>query len=71
MELTTATVPYDAGNLQATVDLIRDSAFAGKDVIIEFEYKTMLYTSGAQFKEWIELNKLDMNDLRKEGDIKQ
>ena len=31
----------------------------------------MLYTSGAQFKEWIELNKLDMNDLRKEGDIKQ
>lgn len=71
MELTTARVPYDAGNLQATVDLIRESAFGGKDVIIEFEYKTILFINGAQFKQWIELNKIDMNDLRKEGDIKQ
>ena len=71
MELTTATVPYDAGNLQATVDLIRESAFSGKDVIIEFEYKTMLFINGGQFKDWIQAIKLDMNDLRKEGEIKQ
>lgn len=71
MELSTAKVPYDAGNLQATVDLIRESAFEGKDVVIEFEYKTVLFLNGAQFKEWIEINKIDLNDLRKEGEIKQ
>lgn len=71
MELSTDKVPYDAGNLQATVDLIRDSAFAGKDVIIEFEYKTVLFINGTQFKEWIEINKIDLNDLRKDGEIKQ
>lgn len=71
MEITTSKVPYDAGNLQATVDLIRDSAFTDKDVTVEFEYKTILFTTGAAFKEWIDMNKLDMNDLAKDGDIKQ
>ena len=71
MQLTTATVPYDPGSLQATVDLIRETAFGGKDVIIEFEYKTMAFPDGAQFKNWIELNKLDMNDLLKDGEVRQ
>ena len=71
MELNTASVPYDAGNLQATVDLIRDSAFHGKDVIVEFEYKTILFLTGAEFKQWIDMNKLDMNELTKNGEVKQ
>lgn len=71
MEMTTAKVPYDASNLQATLDIIRESAFAGKDVTVEFEYKTILFTTGAAFKDWVGQNKLDMNDLRKEGVIKQ
>lgn len=71
MELTTAKVPYDAGNLQATVDLIRDSAFEGKDVIVELEYKTILFISGKRFNDWVEINKIDLNDIRKKGEIKQ
>ncbi len=71
MEMTTASVPYDAGNLQATVDLIRDSAFQGKDVIVEFEYKTILFMTGAEFKQWIDINKLDMNELTKNGEVVQ
>lgn len=71
MEITTAKVPYDAGNLQATVDLIRDSAFSQMDVVVEFEYKTILFMTGAAFKEWVEMNRLDMNELTRDGEIKQ
>ena len=71
MELSTAKVPYDADNLQATVDLIRDTAFKNKEVTVEFDYKTILFTSGLQFKTWIEVNKYDITEIQKEGKIKQ
>lgn len=71
MQLTTSTVPYDSSNLQATVDFIRNSGFCNKDVIIDFEYKTILFMSGSLFKQWIIINKIDLNDLRKVGEIKQ
>jgi hypothetical protein len=71
IEISTASVPFDAGNLQATVDLIRETAFKDKDVNIEFDYKTLLFISGKQFKNWIEINKYDISDLQKEGKIKQ
>ena len=71
MEITTATMPYDASNLQATVDLIRDSAFEGKDAVVEFEYKAILFATGAAFKQWVDMNKLDMNEITQHGDIKQ
>lgn len=71
MELTTAKVPYDADSLQATVDLIRDTAFKNKEVTLEFEYKTLLFISGLQFKEWVDLNKYDMSEIQEEGNIKQ
>ena len=71
MELTTAKVPYDADSLQATVDLIRETAFKNKEVTLEFEYKTLLFISGLQFKEWVDLNKYDMSEIQEEGNIKQ
>jgi len=71
MELSTAKVPYDVDNLQATVDLIRDTAFRNKEVTVEFDYKTILFTSGQQFKNWIEVNKYDITEIQKEGQIKQ
>lgn len=63
MELSTAKVPYDADNLQATVDLIRETAFKNKKVTVEFDYKTILFTSGLQFKNWIEVNKYDITEI--------
>ncbi|MCQ1531159.1 DUF499 domain-containing protein [Lutispora saccharofermentans] len=71
MELSASKVPYDADNLQATIDLIRETAFSGKDVTVEFDYKTILFTSGLQFKNWVEMNKCDISIIQKEGKIKQ
>ncbi len=71
MEINTSKVPYDTSNLQATVDLIRESAFAGKDVIVEFQYKTISFVLGEYFKRWIDMNKMDMNEIGKNGEIKQ
>ena len=71
MEITTARVPWDTDNLQATVDIIRESAFAGKDVEVEFEYKTILFITGAAFKQWVEINKLNAGELSEKGVIKQ
>ena len=41
------------------------------DVIIEFEYKTLLFVTGKDFKDWMDRSKRDMNDVTKEGDIRQ
>lgn len=71
MEIATVKVPWDTGNLQAMVDLIRETAFAGKEVEVEFEYKALLFSQGAAFKQWVELNKLDAGELTKKGEIKQ
>lgn len=71
MEIVTAKVAWDTDSLQATVDIIRDSAFAGKDVEVEFEYKAILFTSGVAFKQWAEMNKLDAGELEQKGVIKQ
>lgn len=71
MEISTAKVPYDADNLQATIDLIRETAFKNKEVTVEFDYKTILFISGIQFKNWIEVNKYDIAEIQKEGKIKQ
>lgn len=70
-ELNSSKVPYDTGNLQALVDLLRSSAFAGMDVVVEFDYKTIMFTTGAAFKEWVDMNKLDMTELTDNGEIKQ
>lgn len=71
MEINTSKVPYDTSNLQATVDLIRESAFAGKEVIVEFQYKIIRFNQGEDFKRWIDMNKMDMNEISKNGEIKQ
>jgi len=71
MEINAAKISYDAGKLQETIDRIRESAFAGVDAVVEFEYKTILFMTGAAFKEWVDMNKLDMNELADNGDIKQ
>lgn len=71
LEISTAKVPYDADNLQATIDLIRDTAFKNKEVTVEFDYKTILFVTGQQFKNWIEMNKYDLKEIQKEGKIKQ
>jgi len=71
MEITTAKVPWDTDNLQSMVDLIRETAFGGKDVEVEFEYKTILFATGTAFRKWVEVNKLDASELSRKGAIRQ
>jgi len=72
LEITTSSrQTWTAEGLQTTVDAIRESAFAGKAVDVEFEYKTILFTTGAAFKQWVDQNKLDWSELTKKGEIRQ
>ncbi|MDR0764047.1 MAG: DUF499 domain-containing protein [Synergistaceae bacterium] len=71
MEITTAKVSWDTGNLQSMVDLIRETAFAGKEAEVEFEYKTIQFNTGMAFKQWVEANKLDAGELSTKGTVKQ
>lgn len=71
LEISAAKVPFDADNLQATIDLIRDTAFKNIEVTVEFDYKTILFITGLQFKNWIEMNKYDLKAIQKEGKIRQ
>ena len=71
MEISTNKVEWDTNHLEAAVEIIRDTAFIDKDVEVEFEYKTILFLSGAIFKQWIDINKMNMDDLTKKGEIKQ
>ena len=57
--------------LQKTVDFIRESALADKEVIIEFSYRNLYFATGKDFKRWINSKKLDMYDVEKNGEIKQ
>jgi hypothetical protein len=68
---TSAKQVWNTADLQKTIDSIRESAFAGKEVEVEFEYKTVLFASGAAFKQWVEMNKLDWSEIHKKGEIKQ
>ena len=40
-------------------------------VNVEFEYKVLRFVQGATFKRWIDMNKLDLNEIRKHGEIVQ
>jgi len=71
MEITTSKVEWDTNNLQAAVEIIRDTAFEDREVEVEFEYKTILFTTGAAFKQWIDVNKLDASELEEKGVIRQ
>lgn len=66
-----ASMPYWAGDLQALIDLIRDTSFKNIDVTVTFSYKELFFTSGELFKQWVDINKYDINELKKNGEIIQ
>jgi hypothetical protein len=66
-----ASVPYWAGDLQSLINLVRETSFKEVDVIVDFGYKELLFVTGELFTQWLDMNKLDLNDLRKNGEILQ
>lgn len=64
-------IHYAPGDLQAFIDLVRDTGFKNRDVIVTFEYKELMFTSGTKFLQWIDFCKLDLNKLYEEGEIIQ
>lgn len=66
-----ASVPYWAGDLQSLIDLVRDTSFKETDVIVNFGYKELVFSTGELFTHWLDMNKFDLNDLAKNGEIIQ
>ena len=66
-----SSVPYWAGDLQSLIDLVRETSFKEIEVIVDFGYKELLFLNGELFSQWLDINKFDLNDLIKIGEIKQ
>jgi hypothetical protein len=66
-----ASVPYWAGDLQALIDLVRETSFKETEVIVNFGYKELIFLTGELFSQWLDINKFDLNDLIKNGEIIQ
>ena len=64
-------VPYWAGDLQTLIDLVRETSFKDAEVIVNFGYKELTFLTGELFTQWTDMNKLDMNQLAKDGEIIQ
>lgn len=67
----TANIPYNPGDLQSIIDLIRETNFKGLDSVVTFRYKEMLFAKGADFNDWAEREKIDLDKVHKEGEIIQ
>ena len=66
-----ASVPYWAGDLQSLIDLVRDTSFKETEVIVDFGYKELIFLTGELFTQWLDMNKFDLNNLIKSGEIIQ
>lgn len=66
-----ANIPYAPSDFQTMIELVRDTSFKSRETVVTLEYKELIFIKGQSFNDWVEMNKLDMNQLRKEGDIKQ
>ena len=71
LEISAENVPYDAPRLLEALDVIRSGAFAGTEVNVELQYKTMLFLTGRDFKTWVDRTRRDMNAVTQDGDIRQ
>ena len=67
----TANIPYLPGDLQSIIDLIRETNFKNRESVVTFEYKEMMFIKGADFIDWVNRMKMDLDMLRKEGEIIQ
>lgn len=66
-----ASVPYWAGDLQSLIDLVRETSFKETEVIVDFGYKELTFLNGELFTQWLDMNKFDLNNLIKIGEIIQ
>ena len=66
-----ASVPYWAGDLQALIDLVRETSFKETEVIVDFGYKELMFLTGELFTQWLDMNKFDLVNLEKNGEIIQ
>ena len=67
----TANIPYLPGDLQSIIDLIRETSFKDRESVVTFEYREMHFSKGEDFLDWTEREKIDLDRLNKEGEIKQ
>ena len=66
-----ANIYCTAADFKALIDLVRETSFKNRESIVAFNYKELLFKKGSQFNDWIERCKLDIDWLRKKGEITQ
>lgn len=66
-----ANITYTPDDFKALIELVRDSSFKDRESVVTFDYKELLFIKGQQFNEFIDMFKLDINQLKREGKIKQ
>lgn len=66
-----ASIPHSSEDLKAILELIRDTSFKDKDTLVTFGYNELQFETGDFFNKWVEINKMDLNDLAKSGVITQ
>ena len=66
-----ANIPYTPGDFQTLIELVRETSFKERETVVTFDYKELLFIKGQQFNEWIEMFKLDIDQLKREGGITQ
>lgn len=71
VEINIESVSCSAANIQAIIDIVRGTTFAAKEVNVALQYKEMVFSSGADFCDWVDENHLDLITLRDNGDIMQ
>lgn len=71
VEISTAQVFYSINDLQSIIDMIRETAFKDTDSSVSFEYKVIQFSKGTDFKNWVDSNKYDLNEIMEKGVISQ
>lgn len=67
-----AGMPCWAGDLKGIIDTIRAKSFDDQNgIAVTFSYDSLLFITGELFLQWVEMNKHDVNDLTKNGEIIQ
>jgi len=70
-ELTTSKVETSSPNLRMMLDSVRDGAFSGAELNLNFSYRRLVFLRGEDFVRYADAKGFDLNDLAERGTIEQ
>ncbi len=70
-EISSSSTLYKIEDLDKFIDFVRSMSFPDTSTGVSLSYKELHFASGELFFKWVKSAKLDLGNLRKEGEIKQ